>query len=183
MDRCDGLVPENTRAWIRCMDGWATERDTDNSFMISQAKHTTSGDLLEEIRRWCNIDLTVDTWAGLRAQVLEHFLSACENLKLQALLEQATEKNGETTSAYIRRFKAEAQHAYVGYCALSEEYRVVSSFLWDFTDWSFAERVFRKGKTATLNEVTEVAPALEAQQEKLNQVLEPTGPEAMEASL
>ena len=99
VDRCDGLVNENTHAWIRCMDGWATEGDADDSFMISLAKHTTSGDLLEEIRRWCKLELAVNTWAGLKGKVLEHFLSACENLKLQALLEQATQKNGETTSA------------------------------------------------------------------------------------
>ena len=125
VDRCAELVPENTRAWIRCMDGWATEGDTDDGFMIPLAKHTTSGDLLEEIRQRCNIELTVDTWAGLKAKVLEHFLSACENLKLQALLEQATQKNGETTSAYTRRFKAEAQRAYIRGRAPSEEYGVV----------------------------------------------------------
>ena len=40
--------------------------------------------------------------------------------------------------------------------------------------------MFHKGKTATLNEVTEVAAALEAQQEKLDQGLKSPGPEAME---
>ena len=40
--------------------------------------------------------------------------------------------------------------------------------------------MFHKGKTATLNEVREVAAALEAQQEKLDQVLKSPGPEAME---
>ena len=96
--------------------------------MISLAKHITSGDLLEEIRQWCNTELAVNTWAGLKAKVHEHFLSACENLKLQAILEQATQKNGETTSAYIHHFKAEAQCAYIGDRAPSEEYRVVSIF-------------------------------------------------------
>lgn len=183
VDRCDGLVPENTRVWVRCMDGWATEQDADDSFMISLAKHTTSGDLLEEIRRWCNTEVSVTTWAQLKVKVLEHFLSACENLKLQALLEQSTQRNGETTSAYIRRFKAEAQRAYVGARAPSEEQRVVASFLRGFVDRHFAERVFRKGKTTTLAEVTEAAAALEAEQEKLNQVFKTTGAEPMEVDV
>ena len=97
----------------------------------------------------------------------------------ETLLEQATQRNGETTSAYKHRFKAEAQCAYIGDRAPSEEYREVSSFLQGFTDWSFAEWVFFKGKTATLNEVTKVPAALEAQEEKLDQALKSTGPEAM----
>ena len=180
VDRCDGLVAENTRAWLRSMDGWATEGDVDDAFMISLAKHTTSGDLLEEIRQWCNAELSADTWADLREKVLQHFLSACENLKLQAQLEKTTQRNGETMSAYIRRFKAEAQRAYTGDRAESEEFRVVSSFLRGFSDRHFAERVFRKGQNTTLAEVTDAALEMEAQQEKLDQVLQAARPEAME---
>ena len=180
VDKCDGLVAENTRAWLRCMDGWATEGEIDDAFMLSLAKHTSTGDLLEEIRRWCNTERTVGTWAALKAKILEHFLSACENLKLQALLEKATQRNGETVSTYIRRFKAEAQRAYVSTRAESEEFRVVSSFLRGLSDRRFAERVFRKGKTATLTEVTDTALELEAVQEKMDQVLHVTEPEPME---
>lgn len=180
VDRCDGLLAENTRVWLRCLDGWSTEGDVDDTFMITLAKHTTSGELLEEIRRWCNTDITVDSWAGLKAKVQEQFLSACEDLKLQAQLERTTQLHGETVSAYIRRFKGEAQRAYTGDRADTEEFRVVKSFLRGFTDRSFAERVFRKGKTATLTEVADSALELEAEQEKMHQVLQPAGPEAME---
>lgn len=87
IDRCDGSTPEATRLWIRALDGWA-EEDVADTFMLSLAKTTTTGDLLEEIRRWTLGTTAVATkWMELRPLVLEHFLSACELVKLQAKLE------------------------------------------------------------------------------------------------
>ena len=54
VDCCDGTVPENTRPWVRTMDGWSTETEVDDTFMLSLAKHTTSVELLDKIRRGCN---------------------------------------------------------------------------------------------------------------------------------
>ena len=130
MDRCDGSVPESTRQWVRAMDGWATETVSDN-FMLKLAKATTTGDLQEEVRRWTNgpVD-TVDTWPSLRPRILEHFLSACETVRLQTQLEALRQRMGEATPAYIRRFRSEAARAYSGTDrAPSEESRVVAAFL------------------------------------------------------
>lgn len=181
IDRCDGAVPASTRLWVRALDGWATEPDVADTFLISLAKHTTSGDLLEEIRRWCNDNVTpVKTWPVLRTRILEHFLSACESLKLQAMLEHATQTTGESISAYVCRYRVKAQRAYPDTRAASEEFRVVSSFLRGFTDRKFAERLFRMGKIDTLAEVTVSALTLDAEREKMQQMLKVQGQEEME---
>lgn len=178
VDRCDGIQPEATRLWIRALDGWDMEAVSDE-FMICLAKNTTAGDLLDEIRRWANADGdAITTWPELRAKVVQHFLSACETIKLQAMLEVTRQKTGESTPAYIRRFRAEASRAYPDGRAASEENRVVASFLRGFSDRQFAARVFRSGKVAKLAEAVAEALAKEAEQEKLQQVLR--GPEPME---
>lgn len=181
IDRCDGAVPAYTRAWLRALDGWATEANIDNNFLIELAKSTSSGDLLDEVRRWCNEDPgRVTTWPDLRARVLEHFLSACESLKLQAMLERSKQNSGETVSAYVRRYKAEAQRAYAQERETSEEFRVVSGFLRGLADRRFAEKLFQSGDVATLSAVTARALVLEAQREKMEQVLRLDGHEVME---
>ena len=120
------------------------------------------------------------TWQQLRNRVLEQFLSACETLKLQTMLEATTQHTGETIPAYVRRFKAEAQRAYTTPREGSEEFRVVSSFLRGLRDRHFAERVFRKGRTGSLQEVTTTTLELEAEREKMDQMLKSRGQEMME---
>lgn len=132
IDRCDGSVPEATRQWLRAVDGWKKEGVSDQ-FVLRLAKLTSSGELLEEIR---NATSTgggdCDTWPKLFEHLTQHFLSACETLKLQTLLESSKQRSGETISAYIRRFRAEAGKAYPSARAASEETRVVARFLHGF---------------------------------------------------
>ena len=180
IDRADGSVPGFTRTWLRAIDGWCTEA-VDDLFIIQLCKQTSSGDLLEEIRRWTSVEQgCITTWAELRKKVLEHFLSACENLKLQAMLESAQQNDGETISAYIRRFRAEATRAYPETRPPIEENRVVASFLRGFADLPFTERLFRTGKVSTLEEAISTALEKEAQRERLEQVLLKRGQEKME---
>ena len=47
IDRCDGLVPEHVRAWIRALDGWQSEKVSDQ-FMMALAKATFTEDLVRE---------------------------------------------------------------------------------------------------------------------------------------
>ena len=83
IDRYDGSDAENTQSWIRTMDDWG-EEDVDGEFVIQLAKLTSTGDQLAEIRRWVNRpDAPVSTWAELRPETPETFLSARETLKLQ----------------------------------------------------------------------------------------------------
>ena len=89
------------------------------------------------------------TWKDLRKKVLEHFLSACETLKLQAQLEPTMQKEGETISAYIRRYRAKATRAYSEERAAMEEHRKVGSFLRGFADCALAECLFRTGRVRT----------------------------------
>ena len=176
-------MPAFTRTWVRAVDGWSTEA-VDDTFLIQLAKQTTTGDLLEEIRRWTSTDHDgVRTWRDLRKKVLEHFLSACEFLKLQAQLEHATQKEGETISAYIRRYRVEASRAYPEQRPATEEHRVVASFLRGFADRAFAERLFRTGKVSTLAEAINTALEKEAEREKLEQVLQSRGHESMEVDV
>ena len=183
IDRADGSVPAYTRTWIRALDGWSTEA-VDDAFLIRLAKQTATGDLLEEIRRWTSAEHDgVSTWPDLRKKVLEHFLSACETLKLQAQLEHAKQKEGETISAYIRRYRAEATRAYPEERPTSEERRVVASFLRGFADRTFAERLFRTGKVTTLTEAISTALEKEAERESLEQVLQIKGQETMEVDV
>ncbi len=180
IDRADGNVPAFTRTWIRALDGWSAEA-VDETFLIQLAKQTASGDLLEEIRRWTSAEHDgVSTWSELRKKVLEHFLSACETLKLQAQLEHAKQKMGETISAYIRRYRAEAIRAYPEERPVTEERRVVASFLRGFADRTFAERLFRTKKVSTLDEAISTALEKEAERESLEQVLQCKGQESME---
>lgn len=179
VDRCDGSVPELTRVYIRALDGYASEPDQTADFLLKLAKLTATGDLLEEIRR-CTNARSVRTWPALRAHILEHFLSACETLKLQAMLEQSQQKIGETTSAYIRRFRTEAERAYPDARAPTEEHRVVSGFLRGFADRTFAERLFRTHKVSTLAEAIAAALTLDADRERMEQVFANPGHEAME---
>ena len=136
----------------------------DDTFLIQLAKQTATGDLLEEIRRWTSAEHNgVSTWPDLRKKVLEHFLLACETIKLQAQLEHAKQKEGETIPAYIRRYRAEATQAYPEERPTSEERHVVASFFRGFADRTFAERLFRTGKVTTLTEA--IGTALEKEAE------------------
>lgn len=184
IDRCDGLVPDNVRTWLRAMDGWQTEAVTDE-FMVSLAKATTTGELLEEIRACCNVAPPhgIDDWTSLREHVVEHFLSACENIKLQAKLETIKQRMGEATPTYIRRFRTDALRAYgTSGRAATEEARVVASFLRGLANRQFAERLFRSGKVGTLQEVIAVALEKEAERERMEQVLRSRGEEPMEVA-
>ena len=115
-----------------------------------------------------------------RVRILEHCLSACESLKLQAMLETTTQQNGEAISTYVRRFRPEAQRAYSQQREASEEFRVVSAFLRGFRDRHFAARIFRKGRIGTLAEATTSALELEAEREKMKQMLKVSGQESTE---
>lgn len=179
IDRCDGSVPELTRTYVRALDGYASETDMTALLLLKLAKATASGDLLEEIRRWTNTR-EVSTWADLRAHILEHFLSACETLKLQSMLEQTQQRLGESISTYIRRFRAEAERAYPEARAATEETRVVSSFLRGFADRPFAERLFRTRKTSTLAEVIASALDKDAERERMEQTFAIQGHTPME---
>ena len=53
IDRCDELGPEHVQTWIRNLDGWQSEKMSDQ-FMMDLAKATSTGDLLKEIRAWVN---------------------------------------------------------------------------------------------------------------------------------
>ncbi len=185
IDRCDGLVPEHVRTWIRALDGWQSEKVTD-AFMMDLAKSTTAGDLLEDIRTRTN-DATdgglhaIDDWHNLRAHVVEHFLSACEDIKLQTQLESTRQRMGETTPAYIRRYRADARRAYgVKPRAATEESRVVASFLRGLTDRQFAERMYRTGRVTTLDAAVKTALEKEAERERMEQMLRSRGEEPME---
>lgn len=179
IDRADGTVPAHTRAWIRALDGWATE-NVDDSFVIELAKQTSTGDLLEEVRRWGSAEHgCITTWPEMKKKICEQFLSACETLKLQAMLENARQKEGETVSAYVRRFRADTTRAYPDDRPATEENRVVASFLRGFRDRQFTERLFRTGKVKTLDEAIATALEKEAERERLEQVLK-TGEERME---
>lgn len=173
LDRCDGSVPMLTRSFVRALDGWATE-NVSQDFVLKLAKTAASGDLLEEIRRWTNAE-GVSTWPDLRNNIFEHFLSACETLKLQAMLERSQQKTGETTASYIRRFRVEATRAYPQVRAESEEARVVNCFLRGFSDKGFAERLFRTGKVPTLDAAILTATEKDAEREKLEQVFQGQG--------
>ena len=180
IDRCDGAVPESTRLWVRALDGWATEGVGDE-FMLELAKSTTAGDLLDEIRHWCNTHPNpVATWSSLRGRILDHFLSACETIRLQTLLESSQQKSGETTPTYVRRFKMEAARAYPTARAASEENRVVGSFLRGLADHKFAESVFKSGRISTLAAATAVTLEKEAERERMEQMLRKQGHEVME---
>ncbi len=181
IDRCDGLLPEHVRTWIRAMDGWNTENLGDE-FLMDLAKATAAGDLLEEIRRQVNAPAphNTDDWATLRPHLVNHFLSACEDVKLQALLESIKQRTGESTAAFIRRFRSDAARAYTGERSATEEERVVASFLRGFVDVAFARRLFRKDRIKTLAEAIREALELEAQRERMEQMLRSRGEEPME---
>ena len=185
IDRCDGLVPQQVRAWVRCLDGWNSESDTSPAFVINLAKATSTGELLEEIRRVTNVPApsNIDEWDELRSHVVEHFLSACEEIKLQAQLEKAKQRLGETPAAYIRRFRGDATRAYTQTRSQSEEERVVGAFLRGFADRTFAERLFRKGPHKKLHEAVKAALDLETQRERMEQVLHQQGHEPMEVGV
>lgn len=181
IDRCDGSTPEATRHWLRSMDGWSDEPESTADFMVELAKVTTAGDLLDEIRRWTNgPDAVAESWPTLRPRVLEHFLSACEEVKLQVQLESLHQRSGETTPAYIRRFRSEAARAYPTARAASEESRVVAAFLRGFADRHFAEQLFRTGRISTLTNAVAAALEKEAERERMEQMLNRQGHESME---
>ena len=180
IDRCDGAHPTHMRMWLRAIDGWATEKDIEKAFLLELCKHTATGDLLDEIRRLTNPPSQLASWPDLRKELVSHFLSACEELRLQAQLEVLKQQLGETTSAYIRRFRTHASRAYSLARSASEEDRVVGAFLRGFADRHFAERLFRKGSIKTLNEAIEAAFLLEADREKMEQILHSQGHEPME---
>ena len=71
IDRCDGAQPGHVRTWIRAIDGWATEKDIQQSFLIDLCKQTTSADLLDEIRRLTNPPSSLTTWSTLRAELVD----------------------------------------------------------------------------------------------------------------
>ena len=185
MDRCDGLVPEHVRTWIRALDGWQSEQVGDE-FLLELAKATASGDLLEEIRARVNDQRddgmhAIDDWPSLRSHVVDHFLSACESIKLQTQLETTKQRLGETTPAYIRRFRADASRAYGPTArAATEENRVVASFLRGLTDRHFAERLYRTGRVTKLEDAIKVALEKEAERERMEQMLRSAGQEPME---
>ncbi len=187
IDRCDGVVPEHVRSWIRALDGWQCE-DVDESFVLDLAKATATGDLLDEIRARVNDETdgglhAVDDWTGLRAHIVDHFLSACEDVKLQTQLETTKQRVGETTPAYIRRFRTDANRAYgIHVRAPTEENRVVASFLRGLADRQFAERLYRTGRVATLSNAIQVALEKEAERERMEQMLRSRGEEPMEVS-
>ena len=156
--------------------------------MLELAKATATGDLLDEVRARVN-DKTAggmhaaDDWASLRAHIVAHFLSACEDVKLQTQLETTKQRMGETTPAYVRRFRTDANRAYgTKDRAPTEENRVVASFLWGLADWQFAERLYRTGRVATLASAIQVALEKEAERERMEQMLRSRGEEPMEVS-
>ena len=184
IDRCDGVVPEHVRAWIRDLDGWQSEEVSDQ-FMIKLAKATTTGDLLEEIRARVNDRADgIKNWLNLRAHIVKHFLSACEDIKLQTHLETIRQRKGESTPAYIRRFRSDANRAYgTGARAATEETRVVASFLRGLADRLFAERLYRTGRVATLESAIKVALEKEAEREKMEQMLRSRDEEPVETGV
>ena len=184
IDRCDGLVPKHVRAWIRALDGWQSK--VSDQCMMDLAKATSTGDLLEEIRARVN-DSTdggmhaINDWASLHAHVVEHFLSTCEDIKLQTQLESARQQMGESTRAYVHRFRADAARAYgMKARAATEETRVVASFLRSLADLQFAERLYWMGRVAKLDSAIKVALEKEAEREKMEQMLRSWGEEPME---
>ncbi len=181
IDRCDGIVPEQVRVWIRALDGWKSE-DVGDQFMIKLAKTTTTGDLLEEIRARVNDCAgAVKSWSDLRAHIVEHFLSACEEMKLQTQLETIKQRMGESTPAYIRRFRSEATRAYsTGARSATEEMRVVASFLRGFADRHFAESLYKTGRVTTLESAVKVALEKGAEREKMEQMLRSRSEEPVE---
>ena len=102
---------------------------------------------------------------------------------MQGQLEHAKQKGGETSLAYIRRYRAEATRGYSEERPTSEERRVVASFFRGFADRTFAERLFRTGKVTTLTEAISTALEKEAERESLEQVLQIKGQETMEVDV
>ena len=170
IDRCDGSVPELTREWIQAISGWETEEPSPD-FLLPLIKTTTTGDLLQEVRRWTTEPQAATTWPQLRAKISDHFLSACETTRLQTALESIKQKVDETPAAYIRRFKSDVRRAYPNTRESAEEQRVVMTFLKGFRDRSFAGRIFKTERTTTLEEAVAVALEKEAKREKLDQAL------------
>jgi len=178
IDRCDGLHPQHVRSWVRAIDGWHSEQPDGKSFLLELVKATCAGELLEEVRRLITDGLT--TWKELRPKVIDHFLSSCEEIRLQVQLESAKQKVGEAPVAYIRRFRADAARAYSSPRSDSEEERVIGAFLRGFSDRHFAERMFRKGPLKTLANAVTLAFDLEAERERMDQMLRSRGQEPME---
>ena len=86
---------------------------------------------------------SIEGWTRLRAHIVDHFLPACEDVKLQTQLETAKQGMGEATPAYMRRFRADANRAYgTKVRPATEENRVVASFLHGLADRQFVERLY-----------------------------------------
>ena len=154
--------------------------------MMDLAKATFTGDLLEEIISLAN-DSTdggmhaINDWTSLRAHVVEHFLFACKDIRLQTQLESARQRMGESTPAYVRHFQADATRVYGTKArAVTEETRVVASFLCSLADRQFAEKLYRTGSVAKLDSAIKVALEKEAEREKMEQMLRSRGEEPME---
>ena len=170
IDRCDGSVPALTREWIQAISGWETE-EPGADFLLPLIKATTTGDLLQEVRRWMTGTQAATTWPELRAKITEHFLSTCETIRLQTSLESIRQKVEESPAAYIRRFQSDVSRAYPDTRQSTEEQRVILTFLKGFRDRSLAARIFKTEKTTTLDETIAMALEKEAKREKLDQAL------------
>ena len=181
IDRCDGQHPQHVRVWVRAIDGWQAEQPEAHDLHLELAKATSCSDLLDELRRLVSGGLR--TWTELRPKIIDHFLSACEEIRLQVQLETARQKNGENPAAYIRRFRTEAPRAYSSARGAPEEDRVIGAFLRGFSDRHFAERLFRKGPLKSLTDAINLAFEMEAQRERMDQTLRAVGQEPMEVNV
>ena len=182
IERCDGLVTEDIREWIRNVNLAVknTEGIPHNVRRIS--RKTTTGALYRAIERWClaqENDAQI-TWDNVRKYVQDSFLGANEDERLR--LELSKIKQGaDGILMYNRKFRELADAAYGEQRQDEAERTVRRHYLTSLNDRDLAKKAILECDATTLEGLITYVDKIAMGMELYNTMFE--GEEPMDCSV
>ena len=181
IERCDGLITEDIREWIRNVQLAVQNTQTIPHNVRRIARKTTTGQLYRAIERWCigKPDAEI-TWANLSHYVQDAFLGSNEAERLR--LDLAEVKQGaDSILMFNRKYRELADAVYGENRGNDAERTVIRHYLTALKDRELAKKVIMENKTATLTETINFVDRMAMGLELYNTLFE--GEEPMDCSV
>ena len=149
IERCDGLIMEDIREWIRKVQLAVQNTQTIPHNVRRIARKTTTEQLYRAIERWCIGKPDVEiTWVNLSHYVQDAFLGSNEAERLRLDLA----KGADSILMFNRKYRELADAAYGENRGNDAERTVIRHYLTALKDRELAKKVIMENKTATLTE-------------------------------
>lgn len=142
IDKCDGSAPREVRKWLTVIGGYLKDNYTQPQ-VLSLAKATSSGELLQELRAiTTRAQEPVTEWKTADEELHTLFIPEADSLQLKHRFTTYQQLHGENTLTYVRRFKIDTTEAYGDTVSESDKSYLVGSFLRGLTDRTLAQKIF-----------------------------------------